>query len=64
MCLVQETVSALVFGCYVHVRWSPSIAATVGEWYFGCYMEVAVVEGFQCLMGTRAVGRYIADGCC
>ena len=41
------------------------IVATVGEWYFGCYTEVAVVEGFKCtLIGTRAVGCYIADGCC
>ena len=62
---------------HVHVQWNPSIAATVTEWYFGYYMEVAVIwrwllhegglhtmEVYVSLIGTRAVGRYIADGRC
>ena len=29
----------------VAIQWSPSIAATIGEWHFGCYTDVAIVEG-------------------
>ena len=50
----------------LNIQWNLSIAATVGEWDFGRYTEVAVVERlftyYISLIGTRAVGRYIADG--